>query len=838
MLNLLTNILSQRSLLLRFISIVTVFIFLFSSVLADQKKIEKNDSNTVRKQLLRSEKLLEKSPAEALAIAEDIMNSLKDKTKPEYYKALYLRASANSYLENFKIALSDFKVCLSSNYFSNDTTLLSELNFSIARCYDNLSDVIQAVQYYKEALILYQAGSNIYGQAKVLQNIGIIESDRRKDSLAMNYYLKALELYKLVDDKAKQAAVLQNIGVIYSNQENYPKTIEYYKKALKLFISLKNIEGIASVENNLGLAYERELRFDEALKHYQNSLRNFKKLNSRIGLAYIHDNLASLYRRLERPDIAVKHYNNSLLYADSVGVLDFIGFVNSELASLYEETGNFEKSLHHLKIAEQIEDSLVNDETRKKLTEAEAFFQGELKDIDIQKKEFQLKAQHREKLSYLAGMVLLFLMLGGLIWAYRKKIAAENNLKKHQELLEEEVQQRTNELRVEIFERQAAEEADKLKTAFLANMSHEIRTPMNAILAFSNFLKDPDISGSQRNEYVKYINSCSKSLLHLIDDILDTAKIEAKQLKIHISQCYVNSILNELNVYFQNHIKCQEGDISLHLKTDCVTRNYSVLTDGVRLRQVFTNLLDNAFKFTEKGTIEFGFTIHDDFLEFYVSDTGCGIPKDKAELVFKRFGQVNNGSHKVYKGTGLGLSISKNLVELLGGKMWLESVENKGSCFYFTIPSHSLKITDLLEKVTEDNSNVIKTSNWQNFNLLVAEDDDLNYKLIQIALSKSNINILRAKNGEEVLNLLPGKNIQIVLMDIQMPVLDGYETTRRLKILYPDIFVIAQTAFAMADDKEKCIQAGCDDYISKPIDIEELYKKLTFFLERVHLRTN
>ncbi len=836
MFNLITNILSQRSRLFCFISIVTVFIFLFTSVLADEKIIKKSDVNFLRKQLSKGEKLLDKSPAEALNIADEILKSIDTRSTNEYYKALYLKATANSYLENYKKALSDFKTCLSYNYFINDTVLLADLKFSIARCYDNLSDVVQAILYYQEALNLFQARNNIYGQAKVLQNIGIIESDRGKDSLAMNYYQKALELYKLLDDKGKQAAILQNIGVIYSNQENYPKTIEFYKKALKIFNHQKDLDGIASVENNLGLAYEREHNFVEALKHYQNSLQSFQKLNSRIGLAYIHDNLASLYRRLKKTDVAINHYSRSLQYADSVDALDFISYVNNELSSLYEETGNYEKSLYHLKIAEQIEDSLTNDETRKKLTEAEAFLQGELKDIDLQKKEFQLEAQHREKVTYLAGMILLFLMLGGLVWAYRKKIAAENKLKKHQELLEEEVQQRTNELKLEIFERQAAEEADKLKTAFLANMSHEIRTPMNAILAFSNFLKDPDISGAQRNEYVKYINSCSKSLLHLIDDILDTAKIEAKQLKIHVSRCYVNSILNELNVYFQNHIKCQEGDIALVLKTDCITRNYSVLTDGVRLRQIFTNLLDNAFKFTENGKIEFGFNVRDGFMEFYVSDTGCGIPANKTDLVFKRFGQVNNTAHKVYKGTGLGLSISKNLAEFLGGKMWLESHEGKGSSFYFTIPSNSLEVTDLLERVAEVNSEVIKPLHWENFNILVAEDDDLNFKLIQIALHKSNLNLIRAKNGEEVLNLIPGNNIHIVLMDIQMPVLDGYEATRRLKALYPEIIVIAQTAFAMTDDKEKCMQAGCDDYISKPIDIEELYQKLTFFLEGAQLR--
>lgn len=827
------NYLSKRSmkrysiLLILFVNTLILYGFPY------EKKLKEFKNNEIDQQIRKGEALLEESPDQTLAIASNIIELYgKNPHSDEYLRGLYLKAKANSYLENYKAALTDFNLCSTHDYFLNDTVLLADLQFHRARCYDCLSDIRLAIEYYQKALNLYQAKKNMYGQAKVLQNIGIIESDRRKDSLAMHYYIKALELYKMLDNKAKQAAILQNIGVIYSNQENYPKTIEHYNKALKIFMNLKNLEGIATVENNLGLTFERELKFDEALKHYQNSMLYFKKLNSRSGLAYIHDNLASLYRRLKKNEKAIYHYKQSLQYADSVQILDFIAFVNKELAGLYEEMGNYERSLYYFKTGVQIEDSISTDESRKKLSEAEAFFQNELKDIDIQKKEFQLDIQKREKAIYMGCVALLLLMLAGLIWAYRKKMIAENNLKKHQEVLRDEVLQRTQELKNEVFERKAAEEADKLKTAFLANMSHEIRTPMNAILAFSNYLKDPDISGAQRSEYVKYINSCSISLLHLIDDILDTAKIEAKQLKLNFSQCFVNSILNELYVYFQNHRKCQEKDIALIVKTSSVAKNYSITTDSTRLRQIFFNLLDNAFKFTEKGHIQFGFELRDGFLEFCVSDTGSGIPKDKTEFVFKRFGQLNDNSQKLYKGTGLGLAISKNLAELLGGKMWLKSVEGKGSSFYFTIPAADLEITELLETKDEVYQLPEGIPNWENFNILVAEDDELNYKLLEIALNKSNVNVFRAKNGEEVLKMLPG-NFHLVLMDIQMPVLDGYETTRRLKMLYPDIFVIAQTAFAMSDDREKCLKAGCDDYISKPIDIEELYRKLGCYLERV-----
>jgi CheY-like chemotaxis protein len=358
---------------------------------------------------------------------------------------------------------------------------------------------------------------------------------------------------------------------------------------------------------------------------------------------------------------------------------------------------------------------------------------------------------------------------------------------------------------------------------------------MKAILAFSNFLKDPEISHQQRNEYVNYVNSCSISLLHLIDDILDTAKIEAKQLKISQAKCSVNSIINELNVYFQNHKKCKEGDIQLIAKPESISKNYSLVTDSLRLRQILTNLLDNAFKFTDKGKIEFGFDVLDNKLLLFVRDTGIGIPNGKADLVFERFGQVHDNSRKVYKGTGLGLSISKNLVEMLGGSMWVESVEGTGTCFYFTLPYQNMEVSELLVSDTPKAPQIINpTLSWNNYTILVAEDDDLNYKLIQIALNKTKINVCRACNGREVLDILDEKHghIHAVLMDIQMPVLDGYETTRQLKRKHPLIPVIAQTAFAMTEDKTKCLEAGCDDYISKPLNIEELYAKLTYFLTK------
>lgn len=816
----------------RYIKLGIILINLITYNALGQKKNILESPVNFTKAILEGESMLEKSPDQALSISKRLIDSLKtNKSSVAYIRALYLRGCANSNLENYKIALKDFFECQNHSYFIHDTSVLAELRFKIGRCYDCISDVNNATTYYHEALDLYLSKNNLYGQAKVLQNIGIMESDRRRDSLAMAYYQKALGIYQLLGDKSKQADIVLNIGVIYSNQENYDKTIEYYTKALKIFSSENDMEGMATVENNLGLAYEGKLLFNKALSHYNKALQSFRILKSRSGLAYVYDNLGSLYGRLKKADLAIQYYKTGLQYADSVQEMDFQAYISKEIADLYEKSGNYDQALFYFKKGSLLQDSLSNSENKKKLAEADAQFQDKLKDIEIQKKEFQLHAQQKQKMFYLAGITILSLMVFVLIWAYRRKTIAENQIKRHREILEDEIQLRTQELKAEMFERKAAEEADKLKTAFLANMSHEIRTPMNAILSFSNFLKDPEISAAQRNEYANYINSCSISLLHLIDDILDTARIEARQLKINPNPFSVNSMLNELYVYFQNHKKCQEGDIRINVKTSCISRNYTIKTDGIRLRQIFTNLIDNAFKFTDRGNIQFGFEQEDDLLKFYVSDTGLGIPPDKKNVIFERFGQVQDNSQKIYKGTGLGLSISKNLVELLGGKMWVESKVNEGSTFYFTLPATDLEITDLLQAMPERINSPNTHRDWKEIKILVAEDDALNFKLINIALAKTHATILHAINGEDVLKIARlNPDIKLILMDIQMPVLDGYETTRRIKKEFPDMIVIAQTAFAMSDDKEKCLNAGCNDYISKPIDFDEMYRKLGYYL--------
>ncbi len=411
-----------------------------------------------------------------------------------------------------------------------------------------------------------------------------------------------------------------------------------------------------------------------------------------------------------------------------------------------------------------------------------------------------------------------------------EKKVVEEELETYRRHLEDLVKERTDELEKEIYERKIAETSDRLKSAFLANMSHEIRTPMNAIIAFSEFLRDPELDQNSKIEYLDYIKSNGQSLLNLIDDIIDIAKIEAGHTNIKIENCNIHSILDELNMFFVETVRHKGKDIKIILSREFETDEFFLLTDPFRFRQVLSNLLNNAMKYTEQGSIEFGYITKSDAvsgkkeLEFYVRDTGIGIPEDKHAIVFERFRQVEGPLNKKVNGTGLGLAISKNLVELLGGKIGLKSTVGEGSTFYFTLPLQQEK--NVGQKKANGKGNVAEMFDWSNKKILVAEDEEINFRILKITLEKTKATIQRAMNGTEATEACMNQHFDLVLMDIQMPEMDGYEATKIIKQYRPALPVIAQTAFVMSEEKEKCIEIGFDDYIAKPINLNELLEKI------------
>jgi len=373
--------------------------------------------------------------------------------------------------------------------------------------------------------------------------------------------------------------------------------------------------------------------------------------------------------------------------------------------------------------------------------------------------------------------------------------------------------------------KEKAQESDRLKSAFLANMSHEIRTPMNGILGFSSLLSEPGLGKEEQQEYIKLIQISGARMLNLISEIIDISKIESGMMEVNLEEININESLDF--VFDLLKLDAEEKEIQLSYNSKLFPDLYMV-TDPEKLYAILTNLVKNAIKYTNKGTIDFGYTVKNKSVEFYVKDTGIGIPKERQAAIFKRFIQADIANIQARQGAGLGLAIAKAFVKLLGGKIWLESQEGIGSTFYFTLPfdtknkDHKPKTSriQILEKQKTPQLNT-------KLKILIADDDAISRKLILKSVNEFGKEIIEAKTGREAVEKFKeNPDVDLILMDVQMPDMNGYEATKEIRKINNDVIIITQSAFGLTGDREKAIIAGSNDYISKPINKIELLSLL------------
>jgi hypothetical protein len=410
---------------------------------------------------------------------------------------------------------------------------------------------------------------------------------------------------------------------------------------------------------------------------------------------------------------------------------------------------------------------------------------------------------------------------------FTKKIAIKDKNGKVKYLLgiSEDITAKKEIERELITSKEHAEQSDRLKSAFLANMSHEIRTPMNGILGFADLLKEPNLSGEKQQKYVGIIQKSGIRMLNIINDIVDISKIEAGLMQVDIRESNINEQIEYIYNFFKLEVEAK--GLQFLIKNTLPEIDVNIKTDREKLYAILTNLIKNAIKFTNEGSIEFGYHLIKDSgtgkgkLEFYVKDTGIGIPEDRKEAIFERFIQADISNLMVLQGTGLGLSITKAYVEILGGKIWLESKEDVGSTFYFTIPCDC----ELAEEFVIKNDKVTfeKGKIAQNLNILIAEDDEPSAMLISLMVEALSGNILTARTGTEAINICRNNpDLDLILMDIQMPGMNGYEATSQIRQFNKDVVIIAQSAYALSFDRQKALDSGCNDYIAKPILKDDL----------------
>ncbi|MGZ2368223.1 PocR ligand-binding domain-containing protein [Ancylomarina sp. YFZ004] len=359
-----------------------------------------------------------------------------------------------------------------------------------------------------------------------------------------------------------------------------------------------------------------------------------------------------------------------------------------------------------------------------------------------------------------------------------------------------------------------AEQSDRLKTDFINNMSHEIRTPMNGIMGFSSLLCEEELSNEKIKSYTKIINNSGKQLMRVIDDILEISRLGTNQISATEEEFCLNELLLEIFALF--NIKAKEKKLAFYLERPLSDLESTIKTDKLKLNKILNNLLENALKYTYEGKIDLGYHMKDDKLIIHVKDTGIGIANEDQEVIFERFSRAPVDSHKDVVGLGLGLSIAKENAELIGGQIHLESEKNKGANFYITIPYQPT-----LMKIESDTVE---------YTILVAEDEEVNFLYLEILLENNitqKCRVIHAKNGEEAVEICRlREDVNLVLMDLKMPIMNGYKATRLIKEIRPDLPIIAQTAYSTDDDKNKAFSVGCDDFISKPISKNELVLKL------------
>lgn len=403
--------------------------------------------------------------------------------------------------------------------------------------------------------------------------------------------------------------------------------------------------------------------------------------------------------------------------------------------------------------------------------------------------------------------------------------------------LEAQVLDRTSnleEMNKELYEAKVvAEDSERMKSVFLATMSHELRTPLNAIIGFSDIINSGENSEAENIAFAEIINKSGQHLLSLVDSLFDITLIESGQVKLKIGEYRMLELMTNVNsIMLQERTKLGKENIDLKLDNVNIEADFKIITDGNKIKQALINLLKNALKFTESGEVKFWYEEvieqNKPYLKFFVQDTGIGIPSDKIDLIFDVFRQVDDTNSRKYGGVGIGLTVVQKIVNMLDGEVSVDSVVGKGSTFYFTVGNY---IKEDMDFSVANTINFIPASATLDAEVLVVEDDEASYYLLELLLEKRGIKVSWARNGEIALEMLEKhKKFDLILMDLNMPVLNGYDASKQIKELYPDQIIIAQTAYAVTGDKEKALASGCDAYITKPISAQKLNSLITEFI--------
>lgn len=780
-----------------------------------------------------AEGYLNNQPQKSIDLAKDALElSTKISDLGRKASSLFLLGEANRAMGNNSVAY-DFYFQANKLYEQlADKEGLANCANSIGRVYKILGDYPSALEYHLIALHYYEELDNQKGIASSLINAGVAYRNLGEKNIAIENYNKALEISMQLTDLTNMVAALISIGNVHWYDKNYSEALIYYERALKVS-NEKQYKGEhpGGIQNNIGNVYRQLGDYNKALEYYFLALNTSKNIGDQNQIAITLKNIGITHKESKKYSEAIHYFIESKTLAESIHLLKVQQETLEQLSQTYTLLADYKKALEYFIQFSLLRDSLFDEETSSKISllQLKNNIREQETQITLSEKENELKSSREE---YLRNLIILISLLAVslilFLWIrYRSKIKKNEELQELNSELERRVEERTKRLRIENEQRRIAQEqaelANDTKNRFLATISHEVRTPLNAIIGFCDLAIKTDINNDHQLN-LKRVKDSSEHLLAMIKDVLDYSQIESGKMELKATSFDLFKLIHSvINAYF---LDASSKDIKLTYEIDERIPK-SLIGDPDAIRQVLYNLIGNAIKFTDRGTVEvsvrMGNTSEDSkqiHLIFSVKDSGIGISKLKQKLIFMDFTQVDNTASRRYGGVGLGLTITKYFVELMGGRISVQSDKGTGSEFIF----------DILIKV--DASDVIlvdrqKPEPKKNLHLLVAEDNMLNSQVIAAFLNRLGHTSKIAGNGQIALDLLCNEDFDAVLMDIEMPVMDGIEATIAIRknvnsVRNPNIPIIALTAHALREYEEKCYKVGMDNYLTKPVDIEKL----------------
>ncbi len=778
---------------------------------------------------LQSQHLIAQYPEKALAKSIQVFDILNQQRIMEddsmYLESLFVRGLYYARLQQNDTVIylqnNIYKVALGKGYQSIAAKAIAEA----ALAQESLGNYQIALEGYFTSLRIFEEILDQKGVLFQCTNLGLIYQYQKKFKRAESFFLRALNLAKQTHFEEGVITAYNNLGINYEEQQDYKKALLYFTKVLEYDLTQRDSINIGDSYNNIGIVYLGMNELTKAEQYLLKSLKFKESQNDYEGVANTSNNLAETYIKQGKKELALKWLTKSKDIASTKRLKGILKENYRIAIDYYKLIGDYKKALRNYEFFVAMEDTLKLDELNIRLDQVQRQYEIEKSAREIVQKDKELNDKTNSQRILVILISFFFVVAVIMLFTTIKFRKLNKQLRKQKHLISE----KNNKLQDQIIEtnraKELAEDAAQAKSQFLSTMSHEIRTPLNAVIGLANLLAENNPREDQR-ENIKVLQSSSVNLLAILNDVLDLSKIEAGKMVMESVEFSVKDTIQTIRNLYVN--TANQKSINFLVELDVNIPNL-LKGDSLHLNQILSNLVSNAIKFTHHGYVKVIAKIINNsqescIIQFKVNDTGIGIPADKIDSIFDVFTQADTNTTRNYGGTGLGLAICKKLLHMQNSKLVVKSELGSGSTFTFDLVFKRIAPNNM-----EVKSKVIEQAiiDLKGTNLLVADDNQINVFVIKQFLNNWGVKISVAENGEEALNLALANDFDIVLMDLHMPIMDGFEATKEILKQKPNTKIIAITATTEDEVGYGIANAGMVGFVMKPFQPEDLAAKIT-----------